>query len=58
MTVTCDESEREGFPLHCACTSIEVSTAASTLIVHVMTKVVPMTSLAELSGSREIFTVG
>ena len=58
MTVTRDESEREGFPLHRACTSTEVSTAASTLIVHVRVRGMPMTSLTELFGSREIFTVG
>ena len=58
MTVTRDESEREGFPLHCACTRIEVSTASSTLMVHVRTRGMPMTSLAERSGSREILTVG
>ena len=55
---TCDESEREGLPLHCAFTWNRVSTVASTVTVHIRRRLFLEKSCVELSGLREIVIIG
>ena len=55
---TRDESEREVLPLHCAFTWNRVSTAASTVTVHIRRRLFLVKSCVELSGLREIVTIG
>ena len=57
-SITRDESEREGLPLHCAFTRNRVSTAASMVTVHVRRRLFLVKSCVELSGLREIVTIG